>query len=229
MGGKSQSPQDELKYLGAAAQYRSSQFSFLSRSGTWVNNTPATTPFGLKSLTIRGAPFWGTPEGTPRDWTWDLQRVTEPGFLTKGDHNAAVDSWSGMAVPVSRIVGKARGEIPWFGLIKLTLFPGATGCCPNGWGDPRAPANSWDSLAIALVVIVAGPFAADFGISKFLDWRKRKKEGEAPVEEPEQTEPQPSPETLVNPEPQESPGESGPKDGNQTASSEPEGDGPAGR
>ena len=98
--------------------------------------------------------------------------TVDAGFLTKGDHNQNPDSHG--AVAVNRILGKARGELPWFGLLKLTLFPGRTGCCPDGWGDARAPKNSWDALLVSFVVIVVGPFALDFGWGW---WKARSAEG----------------------------------------------------
>ena len=57
------------------------------------------------------------------------------------------------------IIGRARGEIPWFGLIKLLASP-ASYCC-RSWGDPAAPGNSWNDLVIALVALIALPFALE--------------------------------------------------------------------
>ena len=84
------------------------------------------------------------------------------GFLTMGDHNAyatltRVDRW---VAPPGNVLGVARGEIPWFGLLHLTLAPDPDGCCA-GWGssDPvrGAPANSWAALDAALILLVALP------------------------------------------------------------------------
>ncbi len=78
-----------------------------------------------------------------------------PGYLTMGDHNAP--NYDKAWFPAQRdIIGHARGEIPWFGLIKLLLSPAAS--CAQGWGDPCAPANSWTSLALSLAFLVALPF-----------------------------------------------------------------------
>ncbi len=78
------------------------------------------------------------------------------GFVTMGDNNAAgqggYDNW---IVKEEWVLGRARGEIPWFGLLKLVIGG------PLSWGDSRAPANSWTSLTIALVLLVAGPLALD--------------------------------------------------------------------
>lgn len=89
----------------------------------------------------------------------------EDGFLTMGDHNAydpstfitKFDRW---VVPLPLIIGKSRGEIPWFGLIRLTLAPSPAGCCEY-WGstDPErgAAANSWAALG-ASVFLILGSF-----------------------------------------------------------------------
>jgi len=152
----------------------------------WDNSMTMTNPFGLRSVTLQRALSWGSnpgPSGSYESITYPLDQYDVqdgPGFLTKGDHNSGPDGWC-TPVGVSRITGRARGELPWFGLIKLTLAPGSRGCCPNGWGDPLAPHNSWDALLVSLVAIVVGPFAADFGWSWYRDWRKdhRRREKEA--------------------------------------------------
>lgn len=80
------------------------------------------------------------------------------GFITKGDHNANVDQMFGTTGPVEIgwIVGKARGEIPWFGLLKLwtTDSLGST-----------APENSVRNLWISMIVIVVTPIAIDIGLT----------------------------------------------------------------
>ncbi|MHA2434206.1 MAG: hypothetical protein ACXADO_13350, partial [Candidatus Thorarchaeota archaeon] len=97
-------------------------------------------------------------------------------YLAKGDHNR--DPHRSL-ISLEWIVGKARGEIPWFGLLKLTLFkdPGAP-CC-GGWGDQYAAKNSWDALLISIILIVVVPIASDFGISYLLEVRRRRKKAAA--------------------------------------------------
>ncbi|MGI0149837.1 MAG: hypothetical protein ACREDF_09950, partial [Thermoplasmata archaeon] len=98
--------------------------------------------------------------------------VERDGFITMGDHNAlrqcefqlddcraGYDPYSWMP-RVADVQGVARGEIPWIGLIKLIFQPGV--CCPGGWGDPRAPKNSWDSLLVTLIVLIALPFLLEY-------------------------------------------------------------------
>jgi ribosomal protein S27AE len=86
------------------------------------------------------------------------------GFITKGDHNSQTDQMyaGGGPVDLTWVVGKARGEIPWFGLLKLW----STGSL----GSP-APPNSVTNLWIALGVIVATPIAIDISMT-ILERRK---------------------------------------------------------
>ncbi|HYM39019.1 MAG TPA: S26 family signal peptidase [Thermoplasmata archaeon] len=78
-----------------------------------------------------------------------------PGYVTMGDHNAPTYDIGWFPIQ-GDIIGHARGEIPWFGLIKLLLSP-SPNCC-QGWGDPRAPANSWTNLALSIAFLIALPF-----------------------------------------------------------------------
>ncbi len=134
----------------------------------------------------------------------------QAGYITMGDNNA-YDHCTPTLDPCSTtpydtawfpaqgdLIGVARGEIPWFGLIKLVLSP-APGCAPQGWGDPCAPANSWTDLALSIVFLIALPFiveAAAWGWGKYAwPWLKprlkfRRKEGGPPPSEPSEAEPE---------------------------------------
>ncbi len=122
------------------------------------------------------------------------------GYVTMGDNNAytrctpSLDPCStipydtGWFPSQGDIIGHARGEIPWFGLIKLLISPASN--CAQGWGDPCAPANSWSSLALAIVFLIALPFiveGAAWGWSKYAwPWLKPRiwrKPPEKPVPE----------------------------------------------
>jgi len=87
------------------------------------------------------------------------------GLVTMGDHNWEVidgtvvgkydQRWiSTVREPVREdwIVGKARGELPWFGLLKLW----ATGTAPDD-----VPQNSQTNLFISLGLIIAVPIIID--------------------------------------------------------------------
>lgn len=101
------------------------------------------------------------------------------GFITKGDHNQIQDEAvppgspaSGLSGPAPRwpgevvdphaptivpvqpvlmewVVGRAEGELPWFGVIKLWV---------GGTSLESIPGNSQANLLIAIFVIGAGPF-----------------------------------------------------------------------
>jgi signal peptidase len=101
------------------------------------------------------------------------------GYITKGDDNSAVDqsvSFGGgddsFLLPVKSewIIGKSRGELPWFGIIKLKL---------EGKADP--PKNSEKSLVFAIIGLVLTPFLVDLGIHLLI---RKKDEKEEPPEEP---------------------------------------------
>jgi signal peptidase I len=99
------------------------------------------------------------------------------GFLTKGDNpatNTQTDQLSGLSrdergvsspVQMSWIEGKARGELPWLGLIKLAVSsrvnePNA----PAAWvrvGNAYAPKDLWVMLAVSLFVLVGVPLIYD--------------------------------------------------------------------
>jgi signal peptidase len=80
------------------------------------------------------------------------------GFITKGDHNLGTDQMYAAYGPVDFewIVGKARGEIPWFGLLKLW----STGSL----GSP-SPDNSVRDLWASLAIIVATPMVIDIALT----------------------------------------------------------------
>ncbi len=72
-----------------------------------------------------------------------------PCYVTMGDFNAP--NYDGSLVRHSWVVGRARGEIPWLGLLNLLL----TG--KYGWGDSRVPANSWTSIMVVLLLLIGIP------------------------------------------------------------------------
>jgi signal peptidase I len=150
-------------------------------SSEWqaTNSTgPTTSPYSLRSVTIHEMGFQHN-----LGIGFDFSRFgfgVRSGYITMGDHNAylacasSTDPCAGVPydtqwLPVQQdIIGRARGEIPWFGLLKLTLQPTDT-CCAAGWGDPEAPKNSWDSLAVSLVVLFALPFILEYAVR---GWKK---------------------------------------------------------
>src|SRR3972149_741488 len=126
---------------------------------------PRQPPYALRELTIRGMGF-------RRDLviTFNLTNLAaqpasfgQAGYVTMGDHNAYGSLGRGYdpswVVPQGNLLGVARGELPWFGLLKLTFAP--TGDCCSSWGAPRAPRTSWDSLLVAIILLVTLPFAIE--------------------------------------------------------------------
>lgn len=100
----------------------------------------------------------------------DWRAKAHGGFITKGDHNNDIDEGrlpvgvighDGNVQPVEFpwVVGKAEGELPWFGTIKL-------------WASGNArwvPGNSQANLIIAIIVIAVGPFAFETAWDRYGD------------------------------------------------------------
>lgn len=145
-----------------------------------TGNATTDRPYGLSRFELRnagwhsGATLWANLTLGERTL---LVGKGESGFLTLGDNNAYltpinVDRW---VVPLPTVVGRARGEIPWLGLVRLVLAPDPDGCC-GGWGstDPvrGAPANSWAALDASLIILVAVPVVW-IGSGMYLDRHPR--------------------------------------------------------
>ena len=87
------------------------------------------------------------------------------GFITKGDNNEYPDQLPNGGIcpqPVKPkwIIGKARGELPWFGLIKLMIYGNDHGYEGNDAvkiGNAVAPKDEWICLGISLVIIIVLP------------------------------------------------------------------------
>lgn len=114
--------------------------------------------------------------------------VFSSGFLTKGDNNGGMDQPSPFRgeqpsigvvaccpVGMHQIIGKARGELPWFGLVKLAIFGNAN--YRDGSSDPtdrgqiklfaaRAPWDIWASLFVTVGLLFAIPMGAEFVIDR---------------------------------------------------------------
>jgi signal peptidase len=108
-----------------------------------------------------------------------LARSSTPhsGFVTKGDHNIPyVDQWvlylqGGVPVePVKMewIVGKAQGELPWFGLFKLWI---------TGHDSRLFPGSSVRNLVMTVIILVIVPIVLDYVIARYKKKRVQKKEG----------------------------------------------------
>lgn len=123
------------------------------------------------------------------------------GFITKGDNsvgNYAPDQVLGiMAEPVRMdptascpggrscnwVQGVARGELPWFGLIKLMLTNppnknAEVAGHPYYWsiGKMTAPQDLWIMLVVGLAVVGLAPVAIDMGFQKWKEVRAEHRE-----------------------------------------------------
>ena len=82
------------------------------------------------------------------------------GYITFGDHNPTIDQGNldaldGKVKPVKTewIIGKARGELPWFGIVKLKL---------SGEVKNEFPTTSVYMIFVTLAVVIALPIVVDF-------------------------------------------------------------------
>ena len=114
------------------------------------------------------------------------------GFITLGDHNRGnidqhtltdehningelVGGFGGLRVrPIKAqwVIGQARGELPWFGLIKLYFQDSEI--------TQRAPENSFTMLWVSIILIFAVPISIDIVI---ILWERQKEKEEAKKEE----------------------------------------------
>ena len=129
--------------------------------GKWKTGDPADTWNHITStILIFGVGYMG--QTVSIDMVYLLQGHAQSGFITKGDHNLDTDVnyWGPemgyRPIDVSWVVGVARGELPWFGLLKLWS---------TGTLNSPAPPNSVRDLWIALIIIVVSPIAVDVSIS----------------------------------------------------------------
>jgi len=92
-----------------------------------------------------------------KDLEIDLSELSHGGYITKGDNNDEIDQTSTrqLSPPVKEewIKGRARGELPWFGIIKLAYI-GRT---------EHIPRNSWNNFAISIAVILLLPVIVEIG------------------------------------------------------------------
>jgi len=112
------------------------------------------------------------------NWT-DTLRFSRSGFITQGDNvvgNTKPDQVLGIRsqqepVPTDHVKGVARGELPWFGLIKLS-FTGNTASLGSIATHPyyvtigamTAPQDLWVMLAVGLTFAGFAPVALDYGV-----------------------------------------------------------------
>jgi len=137
-----------------------------SWTGTRYDGSPSLGPYGLQSFTLQGLGWRGDLAVE-----WNLTRLAanysvESGFLTFGDRNLyqalrRTDPW---ILDPSYLIARVRGEIPWLGLLRLTLMRSPDGCC-DAWGSTElytgAPANSWLALHLLLLGLIGTPVGVE--------------------------------------------------------------------
>ena len=168
-----------------------SSWNAWNRTGN--SETPTRNPMSLISLEILNM-------GIRRNinlrfnFTYLPKEDGRSGYVTMGDNNLRIRCQvkpadcsegydTGWLPRIQDVQGRARGELPWLGLLKLTLQP--TSSCCDRWGDSEAPKNSWDDLLLTLIGLAALPFALEYagrGWTKFVSphmpkinwpWKKR--------------------------------------------------------
>jgi signal peptidase len=167
---------DGLSYRSASLQNApTSEWSANPLNDTWDHLTGTLT---LKNFTVAGLDHQivQIDIGNTIRYFEALGIGPRAGFITKGDHNPYPDQSSWIYAPVvdiGWIVGKARGEIPWFGLLKLWTT--------HSVGSP-VPENSARDLWISLALIIISPIAVDITLS-IREKRLRARETEPPEQD----------------------------------------------
>lgn len=125
-------------------------------------------------------PEFGIDEryGYPKDRAF---KPVNSGFVTRGDNpltNPASDQALGISglVEPGWVIGKARGELPWFGLLKLAVANSINQDRPPiTWvrvGNAFAPADLWIMLGVVVGVLLSVPVAVDIRRA----WKERQKD-----------------------------------------------------
>ncbi len=92
------------------------------------------------------------------------------GFITRGDNNGQADQpgISRLPVQASWVLGKARGEVPWLGLVKLG-FTDVTGKYFSGQPTShyeRAPGDLKTMLFISLGILIGTPLIVEAALKR---------------------------------------------------------------
>lgn len=127
----------------------------LEKSEDWDSNRP--TPFGFRAgdnVTLHNMSFKDVSTQFlvgrfARDVVAPRCTPENPCYITMGDN--AAPNYDRVLIRHSWVMGRARGEIPWLGLLNLVLLG------TYDWGDARVPANSWTSLGVVLLLLIGTP------------------------------------------------------------------------
>lgn len=128
---------------------------------------------------LNDADRWGLVDRHGQDCQLKLPLQLGPdasGFVTKGDNNGCWDQGSTLPTgggaafqptPIGPdiIIGKARGELPWIGLLKLWVFDILNG--QLGSGDyAAAPADLRRAMWFSVVLLVGVPYGIEYAFKK---------------------------------------------------------------
>ncbi|MFW5904297.1 MAG: S26 family signal peptidase [Candidatus Saliniplasma sp.] len=106
------------------------------------------------------------------------------GFITMGDNNIRNDRGiydQGNLVNINEpirtewVEGKARGELPWFGSIKL-VYLGRT---------DSVPSNTWRNLVISIILLISLPIILEYGVDYYKENKKDKDQDDQKCDETE--------------------------------------------
>lgn len=139
----------------------------IHRAMAWVDVTVAEDGeprYTVEGYGVRDARSITIPELGLSDY-----RPDRAGFLTQGDANRAADQAAGIGgttqpIGVADVLGRAQGEVPWFGLIKLMV---AGNACQGDWvrlAGACAPVDLWAMFGVGLVALLSVPLAVDYAV-----------------------------------------------------------------
>jgi signal peptidase len=159
-------------------------------NGVYKGDLPDIGVYAVTEYTVKGLLAWPRGE-VDLPLTIHIQaifannaRYTKPhdGFITKGDHNPvyapsgagadqeALQVSAGRYVESVRmewVVGRAEGELPWFGLLKLWV---------SGQPSSTFPSSSSTGLVVTIILLLTVPFALDYFIARRRKLRKARRE-----------------------------------------------------
>ena len=130
-----------------------------------------------ETIPIRDYPAFATNRSKTVDLVIDLGKILNAswhrnerpasGFITKGDNNPSVDQPI-LSMPVREkwVIGKAKGEVPWLGIISLIYQKNP---------DP-IPSNSLMWFFFSIILIFGVSINLEFGIKTIRKHRKKKRE-----------------------------------------------------
>lgn len=139
----------------------------IHRAMAWVQIHPG--PGGEDRYTVKGYGIDNASSITIPSLGLDDYEPAREGFITKGDSrfNFVADQAGGsraissQPVTLDGIIGKARGELPWFGLIKLAVAGNPPSCIQHpDWTRVLfacAPGDLWVMLGFSVGFLVLLP------------------------------------------------------------------------